>query len=170
MELKDGNGLVAVEKRLAEATGPDRDIDAELCAAVGFKVKRSEGFGEPIDSEWLYCITKDGRGWNRIPAYTSSIDAALTLVPEGWTANSSGPNYNSKSGQYDQYFGYVRELQPYQEVRDHPDAEGSCHHLSRAIALCLAAIRARIHVAQATAADQRSAADTTTQDHQEQGA
>ena len=60
-------------ERLEDATGPDRELDAEIARLVtgrGVTVAplsgpRYDGDGEPV------------------PAYTASLDAALTLMPRG---------------------------------------------------------------------------------------
>ena len=57
--------------RLAAATGPDRELDVEIARACGY----SGDFG------WF---TPPGGGrLVRCPKFTASIDAALTLLPEG---------------------------------------------------------------------------------------
>ena len=57
-------------ERLVQATGPDLDLDHAIAAAV---------------------LPADGHG---VLLYTGSIDAALTLVPDGWawrTVSRIGP-------------------------------------------------------------------------------
>lgn len=56
--------------RLESADGPDRELDADIHESIGNIVDR----GCPIT--WHY--------EDETPRYTASIDAALTLVPEGW--------------------------------------------------------------------------------------
>lgn len=73
--------------RLEAATGPDPHLDAEIEAALrggepayrsasrhqfGPSVVLNHGTGNPWD------------GWESAPSFTGSLDAALTLVPEGW--------------------------------------------------------------------------------------
>lgn len=56
--------------RLEKAEGPDRDLDIDIAKA---------------------CLPEHHSGrWGRIntPEFTRSIDAALTLVPEGWAVNN----------------------------------------------------------------------------------
>lgn len=50
--------------RLEKATGPDGELDGDIAVTMGLYAKRP-----------VVCTP---------PAYTASIDAALTLVPEGW--------------------------------------------------------------------------------------
>jgi hypothetical protein len=56
-----------------EAAGPDRELDAAIKELVGH--------------EWDYAADWGPRGFEEPVAhpYTASIEAALTLVPEGWT-------------------------------------------------------------------------------------
>lgn len=65
-------------KRLEAAEGASEELDRDICVAAGHQVK----FGE-FHKRWLMCDTADGNGWIFVPSYTASIDAALTLVPEG---------------------------------------------------------------------------------------
>ncbi len=69
-------------EKLAAATGPDREIDQELAKIAGWvEIEVAPGIRS--------CREPDGRkrphglvAW--APHYTASIDAAMTLVPEGW--------------------------------------------------------------------------------------
>ena len=58
--------------RLEAATGPDRELDRAIAKALGvMPLYQMRG---QIGSSW--------------PDFTDSIDAALTLVPEGWRWHS----------------------------------------------------------------------------------
>jgi len=81
--------MTTLLSRLQSATGPSRELDAEIALANGWtftKMKPENGCGgdkhpywrRPGETEW-YMRTLAGP-----PRYTESIDAALTLVPEGW--------------------------------------------------------------------------------------
>ena len=61
--------------RRGAATEPDRELDATIALAAGWT--RHHG-----QYEWM----KPNGFFSTVgcPAYTASIDAALTLVPEGW--------------------------------------------------------------------------------------
>lgn len=59
----------ALIARLESADGPSRELDAEIAKAVG-------------------AFSMNG-AINISPRYTASIDAALTLVPEGWRPYSA---------------------------------------------------------------------------------
>lgn len=69
--------------RLAElceaATGPDRELDARICITLG-RSKSNVMVGE---NGW--CINSDTNpNPYKSPAYTASIDAALTLKPKAY--------------------------------------------------------------------------------------
>lgn len=94
----------------------------ELIAALG----NAEGPSYNLD-----CAIHEWR-WAGIPGaplpskpYTASIDAALSLVPEGW----EWQRYRSPRGMAMQVA--------------HATGAGHGHHISPAIALCIAALRAR---------------------------
>jgi hypothetical protein len=91
---QDMGALLALAERCEQATGPDRDLDALIRCAVfapqGAFVRRS-----PINGAWcIYEISYGGkeRSWEprglsreaRVGAFTASLDAAMTLVPEGF--------------------------------------------------------------------------------------
>lgn len=72
--------------RLEKATGPDRELDAQIyCAKNGYGFVKFERWNQhagrlfySIPGMELHC------GSEGFPLYTRSIDSALTLVPEGW--------------------------------------------------------------------------------------
>ncbi len=75
--------------RLQSATGPSRDLDAEIALANGWtyqKLKPENGRGGDSKPYWrkpsetkYYIREKQGP-----PCYTESIDAALTLLPKNY--------------------------------------------------------------------------------------
>lgn len=73
--------------KLEAATGPSRELDAEIDCAVRFpdlRPARPDDHKEhqrsyPPSAGYIWCPT----GFLMASSYTSSIDAALTLVPEG---------------------------------------------------------------------------------------
>lgn len=106
--------FAALIERLEKATGPDRELDAEIYRVafnasawsyhgnchIGAQIrnrnwtKRREehpDFYEEGDSilTWRYRIG-DGPAakYGELPRLTESIDAAMTLVPEDWRVNS----------------------------------------------------------------------------------
>lgn len=70
-----------------------------------------------------------------VQRYTTSIDAALTLVPEGciWKVFSDYPG--------DAYFADLEKWVPGHEGTEHWRTDGACSY--PALALCIAALRAR---------------------------
>lgn len=111
---------------LERAEGPSRELDADIAWALGHDVTKhttladyAHAFpGTPEDAEY----------WHPLPAYTSSLDAALTVVPEGWDwciACISG-KWVAQVGEADTFM-----------------AEGAASNGSAAIALCIAALKAK---------------------------
>lgn len=67
--------LPSLITRLEEAKGPDRELDADICGALlDAQVKRRR----EILPSYVY-HTGDGE-WSLIPAYSASLDAALSLA------------------------------------------------------------------------------------------
>jgi len=65
-------------ERLEKATGPDRELDAEICRAVGHSVETDRHFAEP-----LYATSSARGAWFKVPRYTGDISDAATLLKEG---------------------------------------------------------------------------------------
>lgn len=121
---------------LEKATGPDAKLDVEIWAALYAPdafILRS-----PFNGEWCafeednpkgHLVETRGKPKMRTP-YTSSIDAALTLVPEGcqWTIEPDSA-WVRRMGRDD-----VDEAQGFLIGRD-----GEC----TAIAICIAALKAQ---------------------------
>ena len=62
--MTDRTALLALAERCEQSAGPDRELDAEIDAAIGWPT-----------SSYFHQHTR---------RYTGSLDAALKLVPEGW--------------------------------------------------------------------------------------
>lgn len=128
------NDLIA---RLEAATGPDPHLDAEIEAALRGGIPeyrcRWKLAGQPSA---VRSADAAGATWYSAPSFTGSLDAALTLVPEGF---DYGFSYSKKDG-----------LETWVQ---RPFREGTCHQgyapeginddSTRALALCIAALRAR---------------------------
>ena len=143
--MTTSEGLVALEElivRLGSATGPSRELDAEIAVAlrIGPKPNAQAGDISWIDRnfpEWvaldngnlavLHDSGRTGVTWES-ERYTSSIDCALTLVPEGWFW-SAGQRDNEP------YCGWT--------LNGPNDEEVDGDHNAPAMALCLAALKAR---------------------------
>lgn len=131
-------------ERLEKARGPDRRLDAQIVVALDIRPDWCGKKGH------LWVDEKDhpndppirlnelgGRNSRGNPPighyakYTSSIDAALTLVPEGWEWSvSGGPNTISSAMLC--------------RGGDHQDDEEiDCEGATPVIALCIAALKAR---------------------------
>ena len=76
-----------------------------------------------------------------VPPYTRSLDAALLLVPGGWTIHRLGELSNCRGGTS----GWIAEIfQPADALIAFP-SEGTA--ASAALALCIAAVRTRLGLA-----------------------
>lgn len=156
MEEQDRGALLALAERVEAAMGPDRELDFYIWAAIegvtnitepseGHPMTpgrggRVEGIG-PDGLIHLYGFVDPGqlqRNWmpyggeDRYPTFTASLDAAMTLVPEGWDW-SAGTQGNGKRGHS---FLLYRQEGARETVID-PDAA------TPALALTAAALRAR---------------------------
>lgn len=85
-------------ERLEKATGPDRELDGLIAAATNKDPKcKIEGH------HWYFWVDDEELGENctagwmlggEVPEFTKSIDAALTLVPEGQFVNALNQHQN----------------------------------------------------------------------------
>jgi hypothetical protein len=106
-------------ERLEAATGPDRELDIEIAKAAGW-VYESE------NRSWYRWRSPAGAIEIAPPLYTFMLDAAMTLVPEGFGHKIHGDNVEHEM-QFEAQVDYG-EFYP-----------GS----TAAIALCIAALKAR---------------------------
>lgn len=108
----DKDALLALADRVEALTGPDREVDAAIWCELN---------GE------MAVLTPN------LSYYTASLDAAMTLVPEGWGWSL-----------YSAYEKYEDGLQPFRCAlsampRQHIGTNGN----SAPLAVCAAALRAR---------------------------
>lgn len=72
--------LVALAGRVERASGADRELDAEIALATAYAGCRrrtaESNHRLPVENQF-------GHGFFP-PSYTTSLDAAMSLVPEGW--------------------------------------------------------------------------------------
>ena len=61
--------------RVEAASGPDRELDAEVALAIGWTDISGAGF--------VGIWERPYGGMIKLPAFTASLDAAMMLVPEG---------------------------------------------------------------------------------------
>ena len=83
--MSDRATLLALADCCEQAAGPDRELDAEIAVALfGGKVIWYTMSAYPArrvqNSDYI-----GGSQNAAIPVYTESLDAAVTLVPDGWT-------------------------------------------------------------------------------------
>lgn len=127
-------------ERLEKATGPDRELDGDIAAALKLHPKgwrRGVKEASATASWW----SKDDRDRYDAPPVTKSIDAALTLVLEGWSWNVTGGDLSAEGKPYACIASkdVIGGPEPWLEERDVKEATAS----TPAIALCIAALRAR---------------------------
>lgn len=120
--------MIDLIARIESADGPSRELDAEIARSIGWGcvVRDPEAQGKYV------CWRKHYRSgeWIMLPRYTASIDAALTLVPDGalWSAETWDTN-----GIYPKH------------VRASVWVQGAprCYAATPALALAAAALKAR---------------------------
>ncbi len=124
--------LIALAERCEKATGPDRELDRLIVLALGADVERIAG--SAADGSQDGFVDRKGvlpKGF----AYTASLDAAMTLVPEGWEtaiylggerANVQMETQAMRDSWFDEGGGPIDGTAP-----------------TPALALCAAALRAR---------------------------
>ena len=125
--------------RLEAATGPDRELDAAIFTAVYHDKVPSpiveSGYGWRYDKgHWWLATGEDARTPPKCvfpPRFTASIDAALTLVPEGWRWHS----YHWRRKDEPKIMSLVTN-EPHVGI-----AHGKA--ATPALAICIAALRAR---------------------------
>ena len=135
--MTDRTALLALAERCEQAAGPERELDAEIALACGIVTSRECDFFYGHKDHSVMVLERDYYDHDRnapaLPYFTASLDAAVTLVPEGWTW-----------GRF--HSGTVECM-----TLNGPDnsilverGEG----ISTALALCAAALRARAAIAQ----------------------
>ena len=130
--MGDANTLLALAARCEAATGPDRELDADIMLAIGIEdaisgMTAAQARAKYPDAVATFCRVFD------VPPLTASLDAAVSLVPAGW-------DWEAHS------FGLVRVSpgvkHPLYCKRGQPTTkQTTC--ATPALALCAAALRAR---------------------------
>lgn len=115
--------LTELAERCERASGPDRELDELVSAAVVGAVREVQSDGR------IAYHTDNGARWTNVTVIpvTASLDAALTLVPEGWTGIIPVSNG-------DEAWLWERNGNP----KGH-----RCNAATPALALCAAALRSR---------------------------
>ena len=119
----------ALAQRCEQATGMDRRLDAEIDCLARFPDLRPAELddhkeyqrGFPPSAGNIWCPT----GFLLAPSYTYSVDAALTLVPDGYVVN----------------LGNDEPIWAQVWIDNDPTSRGG--GTTMALALCAAALRAR---------------------------
>jgi hypothetical protein len=100
--MTDRATLEALLARVLEGTGPDRELDAEIAVAlfggeIIWKTARYTMDAYPArriqNSAYVGGYQNAG-----VLAYTESLDATITLVPEGWSWYSTMRHYLAPVG------------------------------------------------------------------------
>ena len=118
---------------LEAATGPDRELDeviATLNAGATREVQQSGRVAYHKDGFWISI--------GEVKPYTSSIDAALTLVPEGWEWGVSDKHPKYAPFAFVRRWGNVRAGLIFESSRPGFNAAAT-----PAVALCIAVLKAR---------------------------
>lgn len=132
-----------IVERLAKASGPDRELDAELFNLSAYALQWDRGAiqlekrQDRFDDGWYTVRADKGSDDDypeKLPRYTKSIDAALTLVPEGYTVET---HFSVPQDSENTVMLWKHHALP----KDGLDVRGKGK--SPAIALCVAALRAR---------------------------
>ncbi len=130
---KDTAGII---ERLEAASGPDRELDGAIALSFGWTFEKMKGdrrpyYRKPGNTE--YYLRSEP------PHYTSSIDAALSLVPEDafWRIGHDGEGADPSEYRADVLLSRHPDPIVCSEVASTP-----------AITLCIAALRARAHKAE----------------------
>lgn len=132
--------LIALAERCEAATGPDRELDCEIeieCGKDGPRIREIMA-GSPHNTIFEVAKAadrKDGGVFFRVPRYTVSLDAAMTLVPEDafWRLGHDGDGADPSEFRAD-----VIVPRP-----GGSDPRGRAVAETPALALCSAALRAQ---------------------------
>lgn len=130
-------------ERLEKVTGPDRELDAAIHErAVGLRMYDSI-YERGGDLCLRYYADSTGPSYRRLPRYTESMDDAVTLVPEGlaWTL---GQNVHHRYWQ-----ARINNL----DDDGRPQSigySGLKGNRTAPLALCIAALKARVHLRDAS--------------------
>ena len=128
----DAAEIVRLAERVEQATGPDRELDA-LVAATTIRNLAATSF--KTLQGWADIAVREK--WS-VRRFTASLDAAMTLVPEGWGWMVSQPNAKALAS------GLLKERTPVMgEVQYGCDQRYAVAAATPALALCAAALRAR---------------------------
>lgn len=126
--------MTDIIERLEAVTCDVDTLDEAIATFIGLKHRsRRDSRGRSKGREWFLDSHSGIETWGRCPPYTTSIDAALTLVPEGW-------QWNIDNGIHceDAAHAWLGNNSPQEIV---PGTSGDA--ATPALALCIAALKAR---------------------------
>ena len=131
--------------KLEAAEAGSRDLDAEMAVAVSFELPSPMGEcaarlclptpGTPARQGGYWLVQLSGISLRPAPHFSTSIDAALTLVPEGWQWQTSNRAPLPYAGR-----GYIHNGELHMSVK-YRGLEAVA--FTSALALCIAALKAR---------------------------
>ena len=122
------NDLLRLIERLGQATEGSRELDAEIWLHSGDRYAGIYKDSRIINADRDYRLS-------RAPTYTTSIDAALTLVPEGCAFYRLNQYSEGANLQPWGWGAHVRKPNTWIEVGE--------SRATAALALCIAALKAR---------------------------
>lgn len=123
--------------RLEKAMGPDRELDVLIGYAVDLRGDDKHlSFRTSFDTCGMKMMLEMAESYQNIwrtelPRFTSSIDAAMTLVPEGW---------NRRASETDKHWWWA-ELREGHETSYNRVEIGQSPSLP--VSICIAALKAR---------------------------
>jgi hypothetical protein len=135
--------------RLECANKGGRVLDRDVALALGWTSEPDEdSTPRSLRDEgkfWHYWTTPEGygAGWE-VPAFTTSLDSALTLVPEGYRLYNLSDQFDDRRGKW--FAGVANDIPP---IVNPPATSYMAHAPTPALALCIAALKARLPVTQA---------------------
>jgi hypothetical protein len=140
--ISPSDALLELAERCEAATGPDRALDRDIGLALFDRA--SPTVPEFIHSEAHEAYISLQRSVVSGEHYTASVDAALTLVPDGWHVTHSGEGRFLTRGR----FVVTLETWGIEQAEDGSDIHTTPnrrHGVAEtfALAICAAALRAR---------------------------
>jgi hypothetical protein len=134
---------------LKAAEGPSRELDAEVAFTAGWRL--AHGCWWTPDQVTKSHKLKDGLmamsgdPTIEVPAFTASIDAALTLVPKGWRIYTA--DFSIKGRTRWSLLGPCKTWITNEDGEQVAGADWYCGGVAKspALALCIAALEARGH-------------------------
>lgn len=126
--------------RLEHAEEGSRELDRDVAEAAGWERKvtadqMADDYWRLGDMSW----TRETAGYP--PDYTTSLDAALTLVPEGWKPSMIA--WQSEELRWDPPFRVSASVVTAKQISNSHPGYAKGEAATPALALCAAALRAR---------------------------